>query len=463
MAKKMVAILTKVSSIIRKNRWGCRIMTLRIMICHCSSNATDPTRLFHISCIIVAAYRILEYHTEKARIVCNMINRKLIIILFSIIVVVIILVYRENKLDVHIKEEPLFDKQWYLMNNGTDTDISDAPDYTGHFALKKGFDISAKEMWKLFSQCRLNNKEIIIALLDTGVDYSHEDLANSMWVNKGEIPDDGIDNDKNGYIDDVYGYDFCNDTHNLLSFSSDEAENQHGTMCAGIICASKNMKGIIGVAYPAKVKIMSLKVLKNKGDELEGRLEDILSAIQYAEKNGALICNMSFSFAQENKDLAAAIKKSKMLFVVSAGNSTIGIDIDQNPSYPGAYTFNNLITVANANYNGHLNNRSNYGDKSVDVAAPGTSVITTSLDNHYAYGTGSSFSAPIVTGIAAMLARIKVSEDLTAQEIKKIILSSTIKNRNMDKKLVSGGVVDGFEALKYLVENYDCEYELKKG
>ena len=261
------------------------------------------------------------------------------------------------------------------------------------------------------------------------------------------MPEDGIDNDMNGYTDDYYGYDFCNDKGYFCEDHEQINENGHGTMCAGIIAASDDKNGISGVASCIDVKIMSLKVLDSQNEINTGKSENLIKAIEYAEQMGADICNLSLSFSEYFEELEDVMKNSRMLFVVSAGNgSGRGLLIDEVPSYPAGYNMDNLLTVANLNYNGKLNKSSNYGKESVDIAAPGTCIYTTFVNNEYRFGSGTSMAAAVVSGVAAV---IKASyKNITATEIKEKIMTSVNKTDELSEKTVSGGYLNGYLALK---------------
>ena len=156
-----------------------------------------------------------------------------------------------------------------------------------------------------------------MALIDTGVDAGHPDLAGSLWVNADEIPGDGIDNDGNGYVDDVNGWNFYDGTGQIFTGESDT----HGTHSAGTIAAAPNGSGTIGICDPAYVKIMVLKILG--GSQGVGTTEHVTEAIRYAQENGASICNLSFGTPQYSRELYETIRDSGMLFVVAAGNGTV--------------------------------------------------------------------------------------------------------------------------------------------
>lgn len=267
---------------------------------------------------------------------------------------------------------------------------------------------------------------------------THEDLKEIMWINKNEVPDDGIDNDNNGYVDDVYGWNFANNTSE--TYSHHPIDN-HGTHIAGIIAAKRNGVGIVGVASNTNIKIMTLKVLDT--NSISGSIDSFVRAIEYAEEMGASICNISAGTYVENIKFKSAIENSKMLFVVAAGNDEENNDVC--PLYPASFGMDNIVSVANLKCDGTLNSSSNYGAISVDIAAPGTSIMSTAISSRYGYLSGTSMAAPYVSGIIAMV--YSYYEDITLLEAKEIVLSTVYKLPQLKDKVLSGGIPDAYAAL----------------
>ena len=251
----------------------------------------------------------------------------------------------------------------------------------------------------------LHGTYVVGGVLDTGVDINHEDLQGSIYVNQNEIPDNGIDDDANGYIDDVNGWDFLNDDNTVYDSVYGDL---HGTYVAGILAADKNNIGICGVA--PNVQIMPLKFI----DTSNGKTSDAMKAIQYAERMKVDIINCSWGGYGYNKALKKTMKNSKILFVCSSGNEANCTD--EREVYPTCLNINNIITVGVIDNQGNMPNFSNYGSD-VDVAAPGLNVIGTTPGNGYLIGSGTSFAAPYVTGIAALNKSVK--QDSTYKQIKK--------------------------------------------
>lgn len=259
----------------------------------------------------------------------------------------------------YIPNDSSFSDLWGLHNTGQTGGTVDA-------------DIDMVEAWDIHRDA----SNVVIVVLDSGVDYGHEDLAENMWRNPGEIAGNGIDDDGNGYIDDVYGI-------NAVANDGDPIDdNGHGTHVAGILGAvGDNTKGVVGVC--PKVKIMALKFLDARGS---GTLADELECLQYiismktrpANPVDIRVVNMSFgssSFSQSEQDAIANLRNKGILVVAAAGNEAN--DNDANPSYPASYTLDNIIAVAATDDKDGLASFSNFGSNSVDVAAPGADILST--------------------------------------------------------------------------------------
>lgn len=341
---------------------------------------------------------------------------------------------------------PFYYKQWYLENVGDERAVSDSADYRNYLVIEPGIDISAVEMWDMLGG-ESSGEPVIVAIIDTAIDYTHEDLRGNMWLNAQEIAGDGVDNDDNGFVDDIHGYNFCEDSGDLLSVQTSPFENAHGTMCAGIIAANDNEQGIVGIAQNINVRLMSLKVLDSEDTLNSGDTKDLIRAIKYANENGAKVCNISMSTDEYNQELKEVMQNSSMLFVISAGNGLgRGLNISQVPVYPAAFGLSNTIVVANLNYTGNINKESNYSPQYVDIAAPGTCIYSTFPENQYEYGTGTSMSAAIVSGVAAEICSLQ--EDFSPEEIKRIILSTVNETNGLKNRVASSGFVNASGAVK---------------
>lgn len=304
-------------------------------------------------------------------------------------------------------------------------------------AAVAGIDVNAEAAWEIFSG---GKRDVIVAVVDTGIDYSHEDLQNRIWTNEGEIAGNGIDDDGNGFVDDVYGWNFYDGSNRVYTGSDDS----HGTHGAGTIAANAgNGKGIAGLAQGSHVKVMAVKALG--GQDGSGTTASIIQAIHYAEDNGAKICNLSLGAEQDDRALYQTMAASDMLFVVAAGND--GANTDQTPSYPASYELDNIIAVANLNCDGTLHSSSNYGASSVDLAAPGSYILSTTPGDTYSYMTGTSMAAPMVSAAAAMV--YSYFNGITLADVKTVLLSSTSPLSSLSGKTVTGGMLDLEAALSY--------------
>ncbi len=245
---------------------------------------------------------------------------------------------------------------------------------------------------------------VTVAVIDTGVDTRHSDLRKNLWVNKGEIAGNGKDDDRDGFVDDVNGWDFVGHDGRPAD------EHGHGTHVAGIIAArGNNAKGVTGIAQ--KAKLMVLRVL-DAGNS--GTTTNLAKAIRFAAAHGAKVANVSINSSTDDPDLDAAIADADakgMLIVVSAGNDAQ--DLDARPSFPACSTSPNVITVAATDRNGRLAPFSNRGS-CVDVAAPGTDIVSTGRHNGYEMRSGTSMAAPQVAGAAVLALSIDKAASISA-------------------------------------------------
>jgi thermitase len=269
--------------------------------------------------------------------------------------------------------DPDFDKLWFLENRGQIVN--------GKIGTP-GADISAAKAWDL----ETGSHGIVIAVIDSGVAYDHPDLNNNVWVNTDEVANNGIDDDNNGYIDDVYGWDFVNNDNNPSDYSSDLYGDGHGTHVAGTIAAQGNNDiGVCGVMWRAQ--IMPLQIFDlfqiNTFDNKIIQLVNIILALEYAVDNNAKIINCSFGGPLSSQfvyDAISLANQKGVLVIVAAGND--GSNNDLYPNYPASYDLPNIITVAATNESDELSSYSNYGQQTVDIAAPGGS-ITNNQPNIY--------------------------------------------------------------------------------
>jgi subtilisin family serine protease len=257
-----------------------------------------------------------------------------------------------------LPNDPGFSKLWGLNNTGQAiTGTSEVND----------IDIDYPEAMEEFAKS-VNQQQVVVGMIDTGIDLNHPDLKDSIWTNPAEIAGNGIDDDQNGYIDDVHGWDFY---HNDATTFDPEDGDDHGTHVAGTIAAKNNNSlGITGIA--PNVKIMPLKFI---GPDGSGTTADAILAVEYANKMGVRVTNISWAGPEYDQALKDAIDKSSMLYVAAAGNE--GVNNDQVPSYPANYDSPKVISVAAIDSSGNLADFSNFGVNSVDIAAPGTGILST--------------------------------------------------------------------------------------
>ncbi|TWT30622.1 S8 family serine peptidase [Blastopirellula retiformator] len=320
------------------------------------------------------------------------------------------------------------DSLWGLDNQGQTGGTVDA-------------DIDAPEAWEVTT----GNPNVVVAVVDTGVDYSHPDLIHSMWVNPGEIAGDGIDNDGNGFVDDVYGYDFLNNDGDPMD------DNMHGTHVAGTIAAEgDNGQGVVGVASSAS--IMALKFLSASGS---GSTADAVRALNYATMMKKLYgvnvvaTNNSWGGGEYSSALYSAIKASgdeDILFVAAAGNN--GANNDVTPQYPANYGLDNVISVAATDHNDQLANFSNYGGQTVDIAAPGVSIVSTITRGRYLSLSGTSMAAPHVSGVIALA--YSANPSATMDQIKAAILDGADNVAGLQGKVSTGGRLNALGTLQEL-------------
>ncbi len=294
--------------------------------------------------------------------------------------------------------------------------LPDDPNFPEQYGLHSlegpipGHGVGADRAW----DWAVGDTSILIGVIDTGLDYDHPDLAPNVWTNPGEIAGNEVDDDGNGFVDDVHGFDFLNRDGDPMD------DNRHGTHVAGIIAArGNNGIGTAGVCWRAR--IVGLKFLGSTGS---GYVSDAIDALEYAIQMGIRITNNSWGGGGYSRSLRDEIITADMagcLFVAAAGNS--GSDLDQVDFYPASFHLPNEIVVAATDENGDLAGYSNYGATRVDVAAPGTHILSTFPGGGYAMLSGTSMAAPHVTGSAALLWNFL--PQLTHSQVRALLLSST--------------------------------------
>lgn len=313
--------------------------------------------------------------------------------------------------DTNQVRDPRFDEQWALVN------------------------ISATQAWATTK----GSGEIVVAVLDSGVEYTHADLLNNMWTRPASMKP-YQDRDL-GTVDDVHGY-------NAVKNDGDPIDdNGHGTNCAGIIGAEcGNNSGICGVNW--KTKIMPLKFMNAGGF---GSVAGAVEAINYAIDRklagvNIRVINASWGLTQHSRALEDAISKAYeagILFVAASGSTKT--NTDTSPHYPASYNSGNVISVAALDRSNALASFSNYGVKSVHIAAPGKDILTTALGNDYQRESGTSMAAPIVTGVAALA--LSAHPNLSVDQLRSLLLESVDKLPGLRGKVSTGGRINAARAV----------------
>lgn len=321
--------------------------------------------------------------------------------------------------------DPAFGSLWGLRNVGQAGGVA-------------GADINAAEAWSMTT----GSRSVVVAVIDTGIDWTHRDLAANIWRNPGEIPGDGLDNDGNGFIDDWIGWDFANHDADPMD------DNGHGTHVAGTIGAvGDDGAGTVGVNW--QVSLMPLKFLSASG---RGSTSAAIAAINYATRMkrdfGINIVATNNSWGGGNlsatlRDAIAAGGSQGILFVTAAGNDAT--NIDALPSYPASVADPAVIAVAATDHSNRLASFSNYGLASVDIAAPGVGIISTVPGNATASYSGTSMAAPHVTGVVALVAAANPAAP--AAEIRAAILATATPVSSLARRVAAGGVLNAAAAV----------------
>lgn len=329
------------------------------------------------------------------------------------------LVYRPNSGGPN---DPQFDQQWALNNLGQD-------------GGKERADIDALKAW-LKTQ---GSEKVVVAVLDTGVDYTHKDLVANMWSRPDSIPE--YADDELGSFDDLHGFDADANAGDPMD------DNGHGTHCAGIIGAEgNNGEGIAGVNW--SVRIMPLKFLGRGGF---GSTKNAIEAINYAidrKQKGVnvRVISASWGSTQYSRPLEDAIRaagEQGILFVAAAGNSST--DNDKRAHYPSNYNLPNVISVAAVDRTDSLTSFSNFGAKTVHIAAPGRDILSTWLDDSYREASGTSMATPQVSGVAALI--LASEPNLSVAKLRERILGTVDKIETLDGKVATGGRLCAAQAL----------------
>jgi thermitase len=322
-----------------------------------------------------------------------------------------------------------FKKQWGLKNTGLNAGSI-------FFPGKKGEDINAEKAWRVTR----GRRDVVIAIIDTGIDHTHNDLKANLWVNIAEKEGEaGVDDDGNGYVDDIHGYDFANKDGDPMD------GHGHGTHCSGVIGAVHNRAGIAGVM--ANVKVMGIKFLTDRGS---GTTANAIESINYAIKAGVDVMSNSWGGGGRSEALFEAIKKANdkgIIFVAAAGNSRA--NNDTKASYPANYKVDNVISVGAMDGKGKKASFSNYGAKTVHVFAPGVNILSTVKGQGYKKMSGTSMACPHVSGAVGLL--LSSQTNLSPAEVKERVMSTAVDNGNLSTYTASGRM-DSYRMLKNLTK-----------
>lgn len=318
--------------------------------------------------------------------------------------------------------DPMFESQWSLQN-------------VGQNGGKQGADISAMDAWG----STRGSESVVIAVLDSGVDYTHQDLMSNMWHRPASL---AVYSDRQlGIVDDLNGFNAVDKLRDPMD------DNGHGTHCAGIIGAEGgNAFGISGINW--HVQIMPLKFMNAFG---QGTTRDAIEAINYVidRKNDGVnvrVISASWGSTSKSKALSDVIKRAGeegILFVAAAGNASA--NADRSPHYPASYDLPNIISVAATDRNDQLASFSNYGAKSVHIAAPGREILSTWLNGDFREASGTSMATPEVAGVAALI--LAQDSDISVEKLRERLLTSVDKLPALEGKVSSGGRLNAAKAL----------------
>lgn len=297
------------------------------------------------------------------------------------------------------------------------------------FSKQWGLDwIAAPRAWDLHT----GSASVVVAVIDTGLDFNQTDFTENLWVNKEESQGQAnVDDDGNGYIDDLHGWNF------VTGLSNPQDDHGHGTHCATQIGAKEGGQGFVGVNW--NVKIMPLKFLDQHNS---GTLEAALSAVDYAVQNGAAVISASWGSFQDSEILKEAFVRAQaagVLVVAAVGNNPQGLDIDDRPFFPASYELPNILSVAASDKAGELASFSNFGYLSADVAAPGVDIWGYTPQGPKSMS-GTSMAAPLVAGAAALLRG--AHPNLSTEELRETLIKSVERQSSLKNRVWSGGVIN---------------------
>lgn len=312
--------------------------------------------------------------------------------------------------------------------------ITDDPQLGKLWGLKGG-DVPGVDAYRAWDITK-GSRDVRIAVIDTGVDYNHPDLAANIWVNEAEFNgEEGVDDDGNGFIDDIHGYDFQNNDGDPMD------DHNHGTHCSGTIGAiHDNGVGVAGVM--GDVQIVPVKFLGSSGGSTEGAIK----SVDYATKLNVDLMSNSWGgggFSQALKDAITRAKDAGIIFTAAAGND--GVNNDGAAHYPSSYDIDNIVAVAAHTTSNDLASFSCYGKRTVDISAPGKDIVSTVRNGRYASYSGTSMATPHVSGVLGLL--ISQEGRMGFDELKERLFATSVPVRALKKKVVSGGIINAYNLL----------------
>ena len=329
----------------------------------------------------------------------------------------------QNPSNANLPNDPMFNEQWALSNSGQNGGKANA-------------DIKALLAWEK----NKGNKGVVVAVLDSGVDYTHPDLVENMWTRPDNVPQ--YKDEELGTYNDLHGFNATDNQGDPMD------ENGHGTHCSGIIGAEgNNNEGIAGINW--NVTIMPLKFMGRGGF---GTTKDAIEAINYAidrKHNGVNVRVISASwgstaYSKALEDAIRAAGEEGILFVAAAGNN--GTSNDRSPHYPSNYDLPNVVSVASLDRTDNLSSFSNFGAKTVHIAAPGRDILSTWLNDDYREASGTSMATPYVSGVAALI--VANEPKISVEKLREKLLKSVDKIDSLNGKIETGGRINAAKALE---------------